>query len=96
MPFEVNPTEQADGVVEELATADPRRYSKVIRALAKLAQDPKHPGLRSHPYNQIKGPLGEPIWESYVENHNPSAWRLWWYYGPARGEITVVDIGPHS
>jgi hypothetical protein len=30
-----------------------------------------------------------------VENDAPSAWRIWWFYGPDRGEITVVNIGPH-
>ena len=35
------------------------------------------------------------VWESYVEQDTPAAWRVWWYYGPAKGEITVVDLGPH-
>ncbi len=35
------------------------------------------------------------LWESYVENKTPSAWRVWWIYGPADGQITIVTIGPH-
>ena len=35
------------------------------------------------------------VWESYVEQDTPAAWRVWWYYGPAKGEITVVDLAPH-
>jgi len=36
-----------------------------------------------------------------VENNTPSAWRIFWRYGPNEGEkgeiavITVVSIGPH-
>ncbi len=74
---------------------DIRKYRKVVRCLARIEQDPGYPGLNSHPYEEIKGPLGEKIWESYAENSTPSAWRVWWYYGPQTGEITIYDIGPH-
>jgi hypothetical protein len=33
--------------------------------------------------------------ESYIENRTPSAWRIWWYFGPKDGQLTVVMIGPH-
>lgn len=35
------------------------------------------------------------MWESYVENNTPSAWRIWWFDGPGDEVITVVDVGPH-
>jgi hypothetical protein len=42
------------------------------------------------------------MWDSYVENRTPGAWRIWWMYGPdeirddqAVAVITVLDIGPH-
>jgi hypothetical protein len=87
-------TEQAEAVLSALA-ADTKRLKKVHRALSKLEADPRHPGLKSHLYETLKGPLMEPIWESYVENNTPAAWRIWWYYGPETGEITIVEIGPH-
>jgi hypothetical protein len=43
----------------------------------------------------MKGAAGQPLWDSYVENHTPSAWRIFWHYGPGDGEITIVTIGPH-
>jgi len=35
------------------------------------------------------------LWESYVENKTPSAWRVWWIYGQGEGGITIITIGPH-
>jgi hypothetical protein len=50
--------------------------------------------LHPHDYQSIPGPGGVPLWESYVENKTPSAWRIWWIYGPDDGQITIVTIGP--
>jgi hypothetical protein len=87
-------TQQAEAVLAALES-DGKRLRRVQKALAQLENDPRHPGLSSHAYETLRGPLGEKIWESYVENNTPSAWRIWWYYGPETGEITVVEIGPH-
>ncbi len=54
-----------------------------------------HTGLHSHKYHSITGPNGEDVWESYVENRTPGAWRIWWIYGPDADTLTVVTIGPH-
>lgn len=70
-----------------------RKVRKALRLLAE--QGPTCPALHSHQYQSVKGPHGETIWESYVENHTPSAWRMWWIYGPGEDTITVVTIGPH-
>lgn len=95
MSFALVETDQVAAAIAELECRDPKKHKKVIRCLAKLEADPTHLSLASHPYDEIKGPAGERIWESYVENHTPSAWRVWWFYGPNSGEITVVDLGPH-
>jgi hypothetical protein len=43
------------------------------------------------------GPKGEDVWESYVENNTPLAWRIFWCYTPDGGIqiITIVAITPH-
>jgi hypothetical protein len=51
--------------------------------------------VKSHKYASIWGPDGEEVWESYVENRTPGAWRIWWIYGPAADTLTIVTIGPH-
>ncbi|MGH3327648.1 MAG: hypothetical protein ACRDPT_07645 [Streptomycetales bacterium] len=72
------------------------KWKKIRKALRLLENPgPGHPGLHSHQYQSIPGPGGSPLWESYVENRTPSAWRIWWIYGPGRREITVVTLGPH-
>lgn len=71
------------------------RLRKVRKALAQLELDPRHPGLNSHPFQTLYGPLGETIWESYIENQTPGAWRIWWYYGPEQGELTIIALGKH-
>ncbi|MDA8358423.1 MAG: hypothetical protein M0Z95_19525 [Actinomycetota bacterium] len=87
--------QKVDDLVAELSRRDQRKHRKVVKCLALLEQDPSYPSLNSHPYQTFKGPNGEPVYESYVEQHTPGAWRVWWFYGPANGEITVVDLGPH-
>ena len=74
---------------------DQAKFRKVVKCLAKLEEDPRQPGLSSHPYTTIQGSQGQKVFESYVENSTPSAWRVWWHYGPQDGEITVVALGPH-
>lgn len=74
---------------------DLAKLKRVRNCLAKIEQNPKHPGLNSHKYIDLKGPNGEEVWESYVENNTPSAWRIFWHYGPNQAIITVVAITPH-
>ena len=94
MPFELILTANVEATLEGIER-DPPRLRKVQKCLAKLENNPRQSGLNSHPYSQIQGPLGEKIFESYVENHAPSAWRVWWYYGPEAETIVIVDLGPH-
>jgi hypothetical protein len=72
-----------------------QKAQKVKRALARIEQDPKYPGLNSHKYQSMKGIDGRDLWESYVENQTPSAWRIFWEYGAEKDTIVVLTIGPH-
>jgi hypothetical protein len=97
MAYVIVETAKVTKTIALLNERDRVKYKKVIRCLAKLAADPSYPGLASHRYDTIRNfsVSQEAIWESYVENAAPSAWRVWWYYGPEDGQITVVDLGPH-
>lgn len=88
-------TAEAERTLDTLRRRDVRRHRRLAKALALLEQDPSYPSLVTHRFEGVEGPGGEPVWESYVENRTPSAWRIWWFYGPDSGEITVVAIGPH-
>ncbi len=95
--FELLWTEQADEQFLELKRNGPQdKFIKVCKTLENLTQHgPKYPGLRSHKYKSIKGPSGEDVWESYVENRTAGAWRIWWMYGPRPDVITLIKIGKH-
>ena len=78
------------------------KLKKVQRALALLQQGPRHPGLHSHQYENFPGAPKAKVCDSYVENKTPSAWRIFWTYGPNEtvdgkeiAVITVLAITPH-
>ena len=97
-PFKLLYQPEAERVLEDLrANKQYETKLKKVRKTLKLLQDagPRHPGLNSHLYQSIVGPGGAPLWESYVENHTPGAWRIFWIYGPEPDQITIVTLGPH-
>lgn len=55
----------------------------------------RHRSLQTHPFNGLQGPDGQKIFESYVENKTPGAWRIFWYYGPGKGVLTILSITEH-
>ena len=71
-------------------------YQKIGKAMKLLATDPRHPGLKSHEIGSLtKRYGGIKVWESYLENNTPSAGRLFWVYGPDKGDITIIGVEPH-
>lgn len=95
MPFRllIQPTPEMQ--LQELERRAPKKHRKVLRCLGLLESAPRHPGLNSHRFESCDSVYGQEIWESYVENQTPGAYRLFWHYGPDEGEITVVAITPH-
>lgn len=93
--FKLRFTAQARLKLEWLAANDPAKLKKVRRCLGRLERNPRHPSLNSHKYRSMVGPHGGGVWESYVENRTPGAWRVWWQFAPERGEITIVDLDAH-
>lgn len=72
-------------------------FKQVVKTISHLAANPKHPGLNTHEYLSLDHPYqkGEKVWEAYVQNQTPGAYRLFWCYGPGAGEITIIAITPH-
>jgi hypothetical protein len=72
-------------------------FRQILKSLGLLSQNPRHPGLKSHKYTTIKDPSGRhrDLWESYAQNDTPGAYRIFWCYGPGKGEITIEAIVPH-
>ena len=72
-----------------------KRYKAVKKTLKFLAIDPHHNSLQTHEYISLKGPNGEKVFEAYAEQKTPAAYRVFFYYGPSRGVITIFAITPH-
>lgn len=64
------------------------------KALTTLAQNPRHPGLQTHEIEPLSRRFGRRVFQSYLNQGN-TADRLYWVYGPGKGEITVVGLEPH-
>ena len=94
MPFKLRFTNEAKGQLEGIEH-DATKLKKVQKCLHMLERDPRHPGLNSHKYGAMKTEDRRDLWESYVENKTPAAWRVFWFYGPDSETITVVAITPH-
>lgn len=97
MQFKLLFTHQASIEYDKLEKniASLKRFKAVRKALAYLETNPRHPGLNTHKYSSINGPNGEEIFEAYAENKTPAAYRIFWYYGPNKKEITILAITPH-
>lgn len=67
----------------------------VRKTLALMESNLRHPSLNTHEFKFLQGPNNEKIFEAYVQQNSPGAYRIFWYYGPRKGEITIVAIVPH-
>lgn len=70
-------------------------YRQIGKAMYLLSQDPRYPGLKSHEISALTARYGMKVWESYLENNTPTAGRLFWVYGPEKGDITIIGLEPH-
>lgn len=74
-------------------------FKQVRKAIALLAENPKHPGLKTHEYSGpgLEHPYepAERLFEAYAQNSTPGAYRVFWCYGPEKGQVTIVAITPH-
>jgi hypothetical protein len=72
-----------------------KRYTAVSKGLCLLAENPRHQGLQTHEFTTLKGPRGEKVFEAYVEQATPAAYRIFWCYGPEKNHITILAITKH-
>ena len=72
-----------------------KRLKAVLKSLAYLETNPRHPGLNTHKFSAFTGPNDKEIFEVYAENKTPAAYRIFWCYGPKDKEITIIAITPH-
>jgi hypothetical protein len=95
--FEIFLTDEARNQLERLKKDKglDKRYSAVRKAIRLLSENPRHKSLRTHEFTSLTGPKGEKIFEAYAEQSTPAAYRIFWYYGPDKNQITILAITPH-
>ena len=73
------------------------RFKQVHKSLRLLSDNPKHPGLQTHPYDSLDHPFDKKakVFVAYAQSKTAAAYRIFWCYGPARNEIEIIAITPH-
>ncbi len=79
------------------ATKDEGLFKQVHKCVTHLQTNPRHPGLNTHEFHSLENPYEADgkVFEAYVQNQTPGAYRLFWCYGPDKGQITILAITPH-
>jgi hypothetical protein len=80
------------------STKDEGLFKQVHKTIELLASNPRHPSLHTHEFTSLPHPYedGEKVFEEYAQNQTPGAYRVFWCYGPEKGQITILAITPHS
>lgn len=104
MNRELRLTPKAKESLRELE-GDPHRagvLKQVRKTLTLLETNLLHPSLNAHKFRSLEGPKGEEVYEAYVQNQTPGAYRVFFFYGPDRFEsgrrvpvLTIFAITPH-
>ena len=85
--------EQLEGLEKDRSRA--RVWKDVRKTLTLLEANLRHPSLQTHKYHSLKGPGGEDVFEAYAQQKTPGAYRVFWHYGPGKGQITILAAIPH-
>jgi hypothetical protein len=93
--FKIIFSSEASTALAKLQQTDSKKYQKVLKTLGLMETNLRHPSLNTHKYESLSGPNGEEIFEAYVENKTPAAFRVFWYYGSEQGVITILTITLH-
>ncbi len=78
-------------------------FKQVRKTLGYLETNLRAKSLQTHEFESLTKRYGKKVFEAYVQQKTPGAYRLFWHYGPdetgKNGEriaiITVVAIIPH-
>src|ERR1017187_8563864 len=70
-------------------------FKRLAKAIVLIEINPRHNSLQSHEIEPLSRRAGFKVFQSYLENRTPAAGRIFWAYGPDKGEITILSIHPH-
>jgi len=72
-----------------------KRHKAVKNALSYLKTNPRHPSLQTHEFTSLTKIVGKKVFEAYAEQNTLAAYRIFWFYGPGKKEITIISITSH-
>ena len=72
-----------------------RIYKAVKKTLGLIETNIRHPSLQTHKNQSMSRIFSQEVFEAYAQNKTPAAFRVFWYYGPNQGGITVLAITSH-
>ena len=81
--------------VGKLSGKEKTLFNKLIKAFRLLESNPRSNSLATHEIDALSIKYGFKVFQSYLENKVPSAGRIFWAYGPDKGQITILAIEPH-
>lgn len=96
MEFKLRFSEEARLKLKELELDKSKKglLKQLRKTLGFMEINLKHPSLNTHKIMGISCMLGD-VFESYVQNNTPGAYRIFWTYGPNKKEIYILDITSH-
>ena len=76
---------------------------QIRKTLGYLETDLRSKSLQTHEYYSLTRRYGLKVFEAYVQQKTPAAYRVFWHYGPdEKGKnseriavITIIAITPH-
>jgi hypothetical protein len=80
---------------DQLDKTEQKFYRKLVKALGYLRENPRHNSLASHEIDVLSRRCGLRVFQSYLESKTPAAGRVFWAYGPDKGDITILGIEAH-
>lgn len=88
---------EAEKTISALIADSSKRglYKQIKKTLCLMKENLRHPSLHTHKYHNFERPKGQSIFEAYVQNKTPGAYRVFWCYGPEKDMITILAITPY-
>ena len=105
MHRELRFTPTADEQLDRIENAPSLKgvLNQVRKTLGYLETNLRAKSLQTHEFESLTRRYGKKVFEAYVQQKTPGAYRIFWHYGPDaidnNGEriaiITIVAITPH-
>lgn len=96
MKYDLKFTDRANKDYYELKDNPGRAsvFKQVSKALDYLKENPRHPSLNTHKYEELSRHYEREIFEAYAQNNTAGAYRIFFFYS-GKKEITIIAITPH-